>query len=361
MPDMRFAPPNPIRIADRAAGLNAVSVRSYNERLVLSMLLQHGSTTRFDIGEKTGLSAQTISVIVRSLEQEGLVTRGEAQRGRMGPPTIPMGLNPEGAYSIGISIGFRTTDIVLIDFVGGVIDSATLRHAAAGADHVHPDLHATVGALLAKISKAKRRRIAGIGLALPEGFGDTQELTAFKDRTEADFGLELFVQNDVTAAANGESLFGVARDLDNYLFFYIGAMVHARLVLNHQIHRSGSNTAYDVGLLHFERALGSNGVSTEDLWRRSEGSPQYESAVETWKADCVALLVAKVREARQFVDVGTVVLSSYAPRHLCQQICDELAGNEAGLKALVGSIHHSPKAVGAASLPYASRFTVAAQ
>ncbi|MFM2391201.1 MAG: N-acetylglucosamine repressor [Pseudomonadota bacterium] len=360
MPDMRFAPPNPIRIADRAAGLNAVSVRSYNERLVLSMLLQHGSTTRFDIGEKTGLSAQTISVIVRSLEQEGLVTRGEAQRGRMGPPTIPMGLNPEGAYSIGISIGFRTTDIVLIDFVGGVIDSATLRHAAPGADHVHPELHATVGALLAKISKAKRRRIAGIGLALPEGFGDTQELTAFKDRAEADFGLDVFVQNDVTAAANGESLFGIARDLDNYLFFYIGAMVHARLVLNHQIHRSGSNTAYDVGLLHFERALGSNGVSTEDLWRRSEGSPQYASAVETWKADCVSLLVAKVREARQFVEVGTVVLSSYAPRHLCQQICDELAGNEAGLKALVGSIHHSPKAVGAASLPYASRFTVAA-
>jgi Winged helix-turn-helix DNA-binding/ROK family len=360
MPDMRFAPPNPIRIADRAAGLNAVSVRSHNERLVLSMLLQHGSTTRFDIGEKTGLSAQTISVIVRSLEQEGLVTRGEAQRGRMGPPTIPMGLNPEGAYSIGISIGFRTTDIVLIDFVGGVIDSATLRHAAPGADHVHPDLHATVADLLAKISKAKRRRIAGIGLALPEGFGDTQELTAFKDKAEADFGLEVFVQNDVTAAANGESLFGVARDLDNYLFFYIGAMVHARLVLNHQIHRSGSNTAYDVGLLHFERALGSNGVSTEDLWRRSEGSQQYASAVEAWKADCVALLVAKVREARQFVDVGTVVLSSYAPRHLCQQICDELAGNEAGLKALVGSIHHSPKAVGAASLPYASRFTVAA-
>ena len=30
MPDMRFAPPNPLRIADRAAGLNATSVRSYN-------------------------------------------------------------------------------------------------------------------------------------------------------------------------------------------------------------------------------------------------------------------------------------------------------------------------------------------
>jgi predicted NBD/HSP70 family sugar kinase len=116
-----------------------------------------------------------------------------------------MGLNPEGAYSIGISIGLRTTDIVLIDFVGGVIDSATLRHAAPGADQVHPDLHPTVGDLLAKISKAKRRRIEGIGLALPEGFGDTQELTAFKDRAEADFGLEVFVQNDGQKAASSYS------------------------------------------------------------------------------------------------------------------------------------------------------------
>lgn len=357
MHDMRFAPPNPIRIADRSAGLNAVSVRSYNERLVLSMLLQHGSTTRFDIGQNTGLSAQTVSVIVRSLEQEGLVTRGEAQRGRMGPPTIPMGLNPDGAYSIGISIGFRTTDIVLIDFVGGVIESATLRHSQPGADHVHPALYATVESLLLKISKAKRRRIAGIGLALPEGFIDTDELKTFKDRAEADFDLEVFVQNDVTAAANGESLFGIARDLDNYLFFYIGAMVHTRLILNHQIHRSGVNFAYAVGLLHFERALGSNDVSAEDLWRQSEGSPQYASAVESWKSDCVALLASKVREARQFVEVSTVVLSSYAPRHLCQSICDGLSAQEPGLTAVVGSVQHSPKAVGAASLPYASRFT----
>jgi hypothetical protein len=182
-------------------------------------------------------------------------------------------------------------------------------------------------------------------------------LQTFKKQAEAELTLEVFVQNDVTAAANGESLFGIARDLDNYLFFYIGAMVHTRLVLNHQIHRSGANSPYDVGLLHFERALGSNDVSSEDLWRLSEGSPQYAAAVESWKSDCVALLATKVREARQFVDVGTVVLSSYAPRHLCQAICDELASAEAGLTAVVGSIHQSPKAVGAASLPYASRFT----
>ena len=80
MPDMRFAPPNPLRIADRASGLNAVSVRGYNERLVLSLLLQNKDITRLQIGEQTGLSAQTVSVIIRSLEQEGLIAKGEAQR-----------------------------------------------------------------------------------------------------------------------------------------------------------------------------------------------------------------------------------------------------------------------------------------
>jgi len=72
----------------------------------------------------------------------------------------------------------------------------------------------------------------------------------------------------------------------------------------------------------------------------------------------VALLADKVREARQFVDVGTVVLSSYAPRDLCQSICNDLSSREQGLSAVVGSIDLAPKAVGAASLPYASRFTV---
>ena len=117
---MRFAPPNPLRIADRASGLNALSVRSYNERLVLSLLLQNEGISRMEIGEKTGLSAQTASVIVRSLEQEGLVSQGEAQRGRVGPPTIPLSLNPEGAYAVGVGFSRHRIDIALIDFIGTV-------------------------------------------------------------------------------------------------------------------------------------------------------------------------------------------------------------------------------------------------
>ena len=150
MPDMRFAPPNPIRIADRASGMNAVSVRSYNERLVLSLLLQNEGLSRMDIGNRTGLSAQTVSVIVRSLEQEGLVIKGEAVKGRMGPPTIPLSLNPEGAYSVGISLGHKHTDVVMIDFVGQVKFYTSLPSPDENDPTNHSKLVATVQQALAR-------------------------------------------------------------------------------------------------------------------------------------------------------------------------------------------------------------------
>tara|TARA_R110002094_G_scaffold209278_1_gene179719 strand:+ start:3034 stop:4122 length:1089 start_codon:yes stop_codon:yes gene_type:complete len=358
MPDMRFAPPNPIRIADRANGLNAVSVRSHNERLVLALLLQHGGISRMAIGEKTGLSAQTVSVIVRSLEQEGLVAKGLAQKGRVGPPTIPMSLNPDGAYSIGVSIGFRKTEIVLIDFVGEIIESIYLRHDAPGWHYVHPQLFSTIETLINGLSRSKKHKIAGVGLALPSTFEDSDELEVFKADVERELNLEVFVQDDVTSAANGESMFGHARDLDNYLFFYIGAQVHSRLILNHQIFKSGSNAIYDVGLVHFERALGANSTSVEEIWQKSAGLANYEPALERWTEECVALISTKVAEAQQFVDVSTVVLSTYTPPEICERICSLLSASTEGLAAITGKLANAPKAVGAASLPYSSRFMV---
>lgn len=358
MPDMRFAPPNPIRIADRANGLNAVSVRSHNERLVLSLLLQNEGISRLLIGERTGLSAQTVSVIVRSLEKEGLVAKGRAQKSRVGPPTIPMSLNPDGAYSLGISIGFRKTEIVLINFVGNVIAKKTLPHEEAGDHHVHPDIFKTVQGILDELPAKKRKRVAGLGLALPDDFEDSDALSKLNKRIESDLEFEVFVQNDVTAAASGESLFGAAKDLDNYLFFYIGARVHSRLILNHQIYNAAATTPYDVGLLELERGLGSNTAYAEELWKRANELEHFGSALQAWKAKCVELIRTRLHELGQFVDVTTVVISSYIPRDICEDICCGLQDDSSNVSAVVGHLGSAPKAVGAAALPFSSRFMV---
>ena len=95
-------------------------MRAHNERLVLSLVRQHGALSKSDIARVTGLSNQTVSVIMRSLENEGLLLRGEPVRGRIGQPSVPMSLAADGAFFLGLKIGRRSADLMLVDFLGTV-------------------------------------------------------------------------------------------------------------------------------------------------------------------------------------------------------------------------------------------------
>lgn len=359
MPDMRFAPPNPLRIADRAAGLNATSVRSYNERLLLSLLLQNDGITRLEIGESTGLSAQTVSVLVRSLEQEGLVMKGKAQKGRVGPPTTPVALNPEGAYSVGISIGSRRSHIVLIDFIGAVRFHATLSNPEPNSRSNHPEFLETIARALEVLPTGTEHRLAGIGLALPEsraglaaGRSDPKHrYQALQEEIEKEIGHAVFVQNDITAAAAGESMFGSAKPHADYLYFYLGHELHSRLVLNHQIYNSNSPLSFDIGIGALERLARGKGLPTESLWSQAD-------LLLAWENDLVASMRSSIAALAQFVEVKTVILSSYIPEDVCRTLCEKLAMALPGVAAIAGKLSPSPKAVGAASLPFSSRFMV---
>lgn len=362
MPDMRFAPPNPLRIADRASGLNAVSIRSYNERLVLSLLLQNQTITRLEIGERTGLSAQTVSVLVRSLEQEGLVAKGAAQRGRMGPPTVPVVLNPEGAFSVGVSIGARHTDVVLIDFVGKVRFHCTLPNPEPAQGMNHRPYLETITEAIELLPRQARGRLAGIGLALPqsahEGEDDDVYFRALQEEIEGQLKQPVFVQNDITAAASGESMFGAAKPLTDYMYFYLGARLHGRLVLNHQIHNGNSPVSFDVGIAALERQLQAQGGTTEPLWDRSGVWPDYGDILLEWEGKVIDEMIRSIDGVSQYVEFEKVVVSSYAPQTVCAEVCARLERTMPGIVAIAGNLEHSPKAVGAASLPFSSRFIV---
>ncbi len=101
-------------------GTNQAGVRLYNERLVLSVVREHGAVPKAAIARQTGLAPPTVQTIARHLEADGLLLRQEAQRGRVGQPSVPLSLNPEGAFSFGLKVGRRSADLVLMDFVGGV-------------------------------------------------------------------------------------------------------------------------------------------------------------------------------------------------------------------------------------------------
>jgi hypothetical protein len=147
-------------------GTNQAGMRAHNERLVLSLVRRHVALSKTEIARMTGLSAQTVSVIMRGLEADRLLRREEPQRGRVGQPSVPLSLDPEGAFFIGAKIGRRSLDVVLVDFVGA------LRHRG-GATYEYPRPREIVARIRAEVAGcaaalgSEAARIAGLGVAMP--------------------------------------------------------------------------------------------------------------------------------------------------------------------------------------------------
>ena len=120
--------------------------RQYDERVVLQAIRLHGALPAPEIARLTQPTAQTVSMISKRLEADGLPRRGTPQRGKVGQPSVPLSLNPDGAHAVGIKVGRRSVDVLLVAFTGAV-------RQRWQRDYRYPDpllLLAEIGARLAK-------------------------------------------------------------------------------------------------------------------------------------------------------------------------------------------------------------------
>ena len=133
-------------------GSNQSGLRAHNERLVLTMVRQHGPLAKSEIARRSGLSAQAVSVIMRGLEAEGLLEKRAPLRGRVGQPSVPMGLAPDGAFFLGMKVGRRSLDLTLIDFVGQIVDRIHHTHHYPDPDGVVLFARRSIAAMLDKLA-----------------------------------------------------------------------------------------------------------------------------------------------------------------------------------------------------------------
>lgn len=369
MPDMRFAPPPSLRIATQDAGLNQMSVRSTNERVILSLLVEHGALSRLELGQMSGLSAQTISVIVRALQRDGLIVAGEALRGRVGPPTVPVALNPDGVCALGLGLSSFGLDAVVMGLTGAC-HRRSHQSLGSGDDPVTA-MERTTADLLADLDPTMRARVAGIGLSLPSSA--TAEVTdgpwakALADGAELERrlglagGLPVYIQNGVTAAAGAESLLGAARGLSDFLFVYLGAATEYRLVLQHRVYAGDAhpgNRQSPADLLTLARNLGRTG---DQLWQRPANWEGFGQDVETWLSLLTVEIADSARALSRFVAVDTLLLAGLPPPAVRDRLITGLASLLPDIRLISGEVTSASTAVGAATLALTARFFLSEQ
>jgi len=83
-------------------GSNHVGMRQFNERTVLQAIRHHGAIPKADLARLTQLSTQTVAIIVGRLLDDGLLIKQDRVRGKIGQPSVPLSLNAQGAFGVGI-------------------------------------------------------------------------------------------------------------------------------------------------------------------------------------------------------------------------------------------------------------------
>ena len=391
----------PDRPAPEAAGFrgsNQSGMRAHNERLVLSILRSHGALAKSDLARMTGLSVQTVSVIMRSLEQDGLLLRGEPIRGRIGQPSVPMSLDAEGAFFIGLKIGRRSADLTLVDFLGRVRATRRRIYRYPTPDTVVAFVSEALPATLATLPAAHRDRVGGIGIAMPfqlwnwvRYIGAPQsEMDAWRGRDiaaeiSALAGMPVHIQNDATAACGAELVFGTGEKPKDFLYFYFGTFIGGGLVLNGQLFTGRTGNAGGVGPMPvpgpdgtlqrlFDVASMSRlaelaeeaGHSADHLWEQHAEWRLPDDILDTWLQHAAEGLAYATLSAAALVELEAVMIDGWMPTSIRAEITRrtdaalhrlDLSGVEPPL-VRQGTVGAEARALGAAAIPLAQRYLI---
>ncbi len=243
-------------------GTNLSRVAGFNEAVVIDAIrrARHG-LSRVEISEQTGLSAQTVSNIVRRMLESGLLLEGDRVTQGLGKPRTPLTLNPDGRYAIGVHLDPLVVTLVLVNLRGDV-QAHMQRPSPAGAEPVDiiADIAETIPLLLERAG-VPTDLVAGIGLASPGPVNaesgtvlDPPHLPHWRHVPAADLlagrvGLPVMLDKDVIAAAVGERWRGATLGYANSLFLYLSTGIGAGVVVDDAILRGSTGNAGDIGHL----------------------------------------------------------------------------------------------------------------
>jgi predicted NBD/HSP70 family sugar kinase len=303
-----------------------------------------------------------------------------------------MALAPEGAYFIGLKVGRRRTEIIVIDFVGNPVGQEITWHDYPTPEGTIAFAERAIAAQRQRLKPEQRERIAGLGIGLPFrlwewtgalGLSD-DAMAGWRDcdlpgELERRFGFPVAIENDSSAACNAELVFGTGDLPASFLYVFIGFFVGGGLVLNKALFKGTSGNAaalasmpvpdpdgharqlVEIASLH---ELARRHDRTVSFWESTENWDAAPEILDAWIVDAARGLAHATTAAVGICDLDAVVIDGWLSADLRSRIVLETSKaidqlNLAGVRrplVLEGTTGPAAREIGAASLVLSSRF-----
>jgi predicted NBD/HSP70 family sugar kinase len=371
-------------------------MRQFNERIVLQTIRLHGALPKAEVARLTRLSSQTASVIINGLLEDGLVVKQERVRGRIGQPSVPIALNPDGAFTLGIKVGRRNLDVLAMDFVGSVRCRETLDYDHPDPAAIFPAIESHLASVYAQLGE-HASRVVGVGVAAPLWIGGWRDFLGapsgmmdawadvdIRDRIQAMTGLPVEFAKDTTAACAAELVMGKGRSLRNFLYLFIATFIGGGLVIDGHLYLGSRGNAGAVGslpwqssnegtpqqVLHKASGLGleqrfkMRGVPATAAHDERAVTDELWPVTSQWLDEACPALALTIAASTALLDLDAIVLAGTMHRRIIDEairrteiVLDRY--NWEGIsrpRLLAGSIGGDARAMGGAILPLYSHF-----
>ena len=378
------------------SGLSQRGVRDHNARLLLSLIQRHGGVPASDLAKRSGLSPPTVSTILRRLEEEGFVFKGDPVRGKVGKPSTPMLLDPDGSFSFGLKIGRRSAELAMIDFSGELRDERQLTYQRPIPAEVFQFVEDSIRGITSEMNAKEAQRVCGLGVAAafeiwnwpidntqsqPE-FTEWQSIN-LRDDLQQLTGLPVSLLNDATAACQAEHIYGRGREFQDYAYFFIGAYIGGGVVLDNAVFEGRRGNAGALGSL---RSIGPNGESMQlvdmasirqleqrlnevdidprQLWTDPESWVALSRYVDPWLGQTAQEISKAALSVCSVIDFEAILIDGAFPDAIRNELVERVRRYVAtqdtrGLIAPqieAGSIGAKARAIGAATRPIHEQF-----
>lgn len=231
------------------------SVREYQKAQrrseILGLIRNAGLLSRVDLSRNTGLSKASVTGFISELISEGFVLEKRAGAYEGGRRPILLGINPDGAYAIGVNVSLEQIRVVIINFHAQVLSS---HQHNLERNHYSPEEIVThIGQAIKACmwdSNLKREDISGVGLGIP-GLVDASTGVIrflpnygwsninFREMVEREINHPVFIDNDSNNLAIAERWYGEGRGVDDFLVVTLqngvgsGSVVRGQLLRGH--------------------------------------------------------------------------------------------------------------------------------
>jgi len=237
------------------------SMRDLNRRRIVATLGELGVASRAELARRTGLSRSTVSTIVATLRDEGLVVdhEGDGRAAERGRPPALIALARDAGVAVGIDFGKRHLAVAVADLSHAVL--AERRREMPEDYDFKAGLEDAAGLVESVLEEAGAARgdVLGVGMGLPgpihvptgsvgsatilPGWAGIRPALEMQER----LGLPVLVENDANLGALAEHFWGAGRGASTLAYLKVATGIGAGLVVDGRLFRGAGGTAGELG------------------------------------------------------------------------------------------------------------------